>query len=114
MRKLHTAELKAKVALEAVKGLKLVNEIASHYEVSPTQVSTWKKHFLECSVDTFKSVKDKKANQNQAQVDNLYLSNPSTGQELYDGLADYFNTYNRERLHQSLSYMTPESIYLAA
>ena len=72
MRKRHTAEFKAKVALEAVKGLKLVNEIASHYEVSPTQVSAWKKHFLECSVDTFKSVKDKKANQNQAQVDNLY------------------------------------------
>ena len=44
----------------------------------------------------------------------LYLSNPSTGRELYDGLADYFNTYNRERLHQSLGYMTPESIYLAA
>ena len=31
MRKRHTAEFKAKVAHEAVKGLKLVNEIASHY-----------------------------------------------------------------------------------
>ena len=59
MRKRHTAEFKAKVALESVKGLKLVNEIASHYEVSPTEVSTWKKRFLECSVGTFKSVKDK-------------------------------------------------------
>ena len=44
----------------------------------------------------------------------LYLSNPTAGRELYDGLADYFNTYNREQLHQSLGYTTPESIYLAA
>ena len=39
MRKRHTAEFKAKVALEAVKGLKLVNEIASHYEVNPRRYS---------------------------------------------------------------------------
>ena len=44
----------------------------------------------------------------------LYLTNPTTGRELYDGLVDYFNTYNRERLHQSLGYATPESVYLIA
>lgn len=44
----------------------------------------------------------------------IYLSNPTTGRELYDGLEDYFNIYNRERLHQSLGYTTPESVYLAA
>ena len=72
MRKRHPAEFKAKVALQAVKGLQSVNEIASQFEVSPTQVSAWKKHFLEASVDTFKSSKDKKVVQDQAQVDNLY------------------------------------------
>ena len=38
---------KAKVALEAIKGEKTVNEIASLYEVHPHQVSKWKKQALE-------------------------------------------------------------------
>lgn len=44
----------------------------------------------------------------------LYLSTPSSGLELYDGLANYFRLYNSERLHQSLGYRTPEAIYRAA
>ncbi len=39
----HSAELKAKVALEALKGLKTVNELAGQYQVHPTQVSQWKR-----------------------------------------------------------------------
>ena len=39
--------LKAKVALEAIKEVKTVNEIASIYEVHPNQVSLWKKQALE-------------------------------------------------------------------
>lgn len=44
----------------------------------------------------------------------IYLVNPSSGMELYDGLTNYFNLYNRERIHQSLGYRTPESVYMAA
>ena len=36
----HSAELKAKVALEAIRGQKTVNEIASQYDVHPNQVGT--------------------------------------------------------------------------
>ena len=39
MRKKHTAEFKSKVALEALKGLRTVNEIASDYEVSVETVN---------------------------------------------------------------------------
>ena len=38
---------KAKVAIEAIKGEKTINEIASIYEVHPNQVSLWKKQALE-------------------------------------------------------------------
>ena len=38
---------KAKVAIEAIKGEKTVNEIASLYEVHPSQVHQWKKLALE-------------------------------------------------------------------
>ena len=38
---------KAKVAIEAIKGEKTINEIASIYEVHPNQVSQWKKLALE-------------------------------------------------------------------
>lgn len=44
----------------------------------------------------------------------IYLVNPSSGMELYDGLTNYFNLYNRKRIHQPLGYRTPESVYMAA
>lgn len=42
-RKRYSAEEKAKIALEALKGQKTVNEIASSYGVHPNQVAQWKK-----------------------------------------------------------------------
>ena len=39
----HSAEFKAKAALEALKGLKTVNELAGQYQVHPTQISQWKR-----------------------------------------------------------------------
>ena len=46
-RKVFSAELKAKVALEAVGGCKTVNAIAGAYEVHPHQVATWKREAQE-------------------------------------------------------------------
>jgi len=46
-RRKHTAEFKAKVALEALKGMETVNQIAAKYEVHPVQVGNWKKGLLE-------------------------------------------------------------------
>ncbi|MDB2347664.1 transposase, partial [Verrucomicrobiales bacterium] len=38
-----TPEFKARVAIEALQGLKMINEIAQANELAPTQVSQWKK-----------------------------------------------------------------------
>ena len=46
-RKQHTAEVRFKVALEALKGLKTVAELALTYEVHPTLVNRWKKELQE-------------------------------------------------------------------
>lgn len=46
-RRNHSARFKAKVALEAVKGLKTISELASKYEVHPNQISHWKRQLVE-------------------------------------------------------------------
>ena len=46
-RRKHSAEFKATVALEALKGMNTVSEIAAKYEIPPVQVGNWKKELLE-------------------------------------------------------------------
>jgi putative transposase len=46
-RKRYSAELKTRVALEAIKGHKTANEIAAEYGVHPTQIAQWKKQALD-------------------------------------------------------------------
>ena len=45
-RRKHSPEFKAKVALEAIKGVKTVSQIAQEYEIHPVMVSNWKKEML--------------------------------------------------------------------
>lgn len=46
-RKTFTAEFKAKVGLDAVRGAKTVAEIAQEYDVHPMQVGRWKQAIIE-------------------------------------------------------------------
>ena len=46
-RKAHSPEFKAKVGLEALRGMKSVNEIGQDYGVHPGQVGLWKKEIQE-------------------------------------------------------------------
>ena len=52
-RKKHSGEFKAKVALEAVKGSRTLNELAGHFEVHPTQVVQWKQRLVAGASDLF-------------------------------------------------------------
>jgi transposase-like protein len=54
-RRVHSAEFKAKVGLEALKGIEPVNMIAAKYEIHPVQVSQWKKELLERLPEVFQT-----------------------------------------------------------
>ena len=71
-RKQYSAACKARVALEALKGLKTVNELASTYGVHPTQIAHWK-HRLQQEMPEIFSVRRAKREHDaeafQAQLD---------------------------------------------
>jgi transposase len=46
-RRSFSAAFKAKVALDAHKGLKTVGELAKQHQVHPTQIALWKKQLLD-------------------------------------------------------------------
>jgi transposase len=52
-RKVFTGEFKAKVALEAIRNAKAVNEIAQEFGVHPTQVGQWKRALQEQAAGLF-------------------------------------------------------------
>ena len=69
-RKKHSAEFKAKVALEAAKEIKTLNELASQYGVHPGQISQWKHQLLEGIVGAFST--QKKSADHTKKFDELY------------------------------------------
>ena len=70
-RKRHAAGFKAKVALEAAKEIKTLNELASEHGVHQVQISQWKRQLLDGIADIFS--KDKATTDTSAKlVDELY------------------------------------------
>ena len=47
VRKKYSKELKAQIALDAIKGQKTIAELASEYGVHANQISIWKKQLLD-------------------------------------------------------------------
>ena len=52
-RKQHSGAFKAKVALEAIKAERTLNELASHFEIHSSQVVQWKQRLLAGAADVF-------------------------------------------------------------
>lgn len=71
-RKQHSAAFKAKVAIEAVKAERTLNEIGSQFELHPTQVMQWKKRLVEGASELFQGRIDRDAIQESALRDRLY------------------------------------------
>lgn len=72
MKKTFTPQQKAVVALEAIKGIKTTSQIASDYEVHPTQVQQWKKILLENISTVFADKRTKEGKSERELIDELY------------------------------------------
>jgi transposase-like protein len=52
-RRRHDPEFKARVALEALKGVKTIQQIAKEFDIPPVQVSEWKKTMAQGAASVF-------------------------------------------------------------
>jgi len=71
-RRRFTSEFKARVALEALRGDKTVQEIASQYKVHPNQVSTWKRQALDGLSELLSNGADHERQDHETEVRDLH------------------------------------------
>lgn len=72
MRKRYDKAFKARVALEAIRGEKTIQQIASDFEVHPNLVGLWKKQLQEGAAGIFEKPNTKDEEQEQKKTDELY------------------------------------------
>ena len=70
--KRHSAEFKFKVALEAAKGSKTLNELSSEYGLHPSQISEWKSRLLNEGASVFGTTTAQERRQQEALQTELY------------------------------------------
>jgi len=71
-RKRYSAEFKAKIALDAIKGEETAAQIASRYGVHPTQVTQWKSQARDGMAEGFLGKADRKEKDHESEVKELH------------------------------------------
>ena len=71
-RRQHSPDLKARVGLEALKGIEPIHAIAAKYQVHPVQVSQWKKEASERLPEVFARKADQDAEAAKAREKELF------------------------------------------
>lgn len=72
MRKVFTPEQKARIVLEALKKEKSVSQLASLYEVHPTQIKQWEKMVKETLSGLFRDKRKPENREKDELIDRLY------------------------------------------
>jgi transposase len=72
MRKKHSVEFKAKVAVEAIRQLKTINELTTEYGIHATQINAWKKQALAAIPAAFSGNKGPADDHQPAEIDELH------------------------------------------
>ena len=71
-RRRFSGELKAKVALEALRGDRTLQEIASQHQVHPNQVGAWKRPAIEGLVEVFSKGAERRVRDHESEVRDLH------------------------------------------
>jgi transposase len=71
-RRKHTAEFKARVAIEAIRGVKTISEIAAEFEIHPVMVGNWKKDMLEHLPELFENKNAKQEKNTEKETEQLH------------------------------------------
>ena len=71
-RRRFSGELKAKVALEALRGDRTLQEIASQHQVHPNQVGAWKGQAIEGLVEVFSKGAERRVRDHESEVRDLH------------------------------------------
>ncbi len=71
-RRRFTADFKAKVALEALRGDRTIQEIAARHKVHPNQVSTWKRQAVDGLDAVFSNGAEKAGADREAEIHDLH------------------------------------------
>ena len=71
-RRRFSGELKAKVALEAFRGDRTLQEIASKHQVHPTQVSAWKRQAIDGLGDVFSNGIERRRRDHEGEIRDLH------------------------------------------
>ncbi len=71
-RRRFSADFKAKVAIEAIKGQQTLAELAGQYQVHPNQITQWKKQLLAAAEQVFSSRQEADHQQQEELTGKLY------------------------------------------
>ena len=71
-RRRFSADFKAKVALEALKGEQTIAELATRFDLHPNMIAQWKRQATEGMVEVFSSKTARREEVGEAQIKDLH------------------------------------------
>ena len=68
----YSAEFKAKVALDAIKGEQTISELGTRYGLHPNMITNWKRQAVENLVETFSTKAERTRSDDDPQIKELH------------------------------------------